>query len=66
MSDRPALAASGSYVYVAWTDDTPGNQEILYRKSVDSGSTFEDILIDVSNNAGLSIFPAMAHYDTQL
>ncbi|MPZ07185.1 MAG: S8 family serine peptidase [Nitrososphaeraceae archaeon] len=57
---------AGSYVYVAWADDTTGNQEILYRKSVDSGSTFEDILIDVSNNAGSSIFPAMAHYDTQL
>lgn len=63
---RPVITALGNYVYTAWADDTPGNFEILYRKSVDSGSTFEDITIDISNNAGVSLSPAMAYYDTQL
>ena len=40
VSERPAIAASGSNVYVAWYDDSPGNDEIYFRRSTDKGATW--------------------------
>lgn len=57
-SDRPAIAASGNNVYVVWFDNTPGNAEILYRRSTDGGGTFGST-INLSNNAGSSFEPAI-------
>jgi hypothetical protein len=54
LSELPALAVSGSVVHVVWTDNTPGNPEIFYRRSLDDGSTFSAIIKNLSNNAGLS------------
>jgi hypothetical protein len=45
-------------VYVAWEDDTSGNNEILFRVSNDNGRTFEPV-INLSNNIGDSINPRM-------
>jgi hypothetical protein len=59
VSDFPAVAASGNNVYVVWEDNTSGNDEILYRRSIDGGANF-DPTINLSNNAGLSLFPAVA------
>jgi len=28
------------YIYIAWSDDTTGNEEIFYRKSTDTGATW--------------------------
>jgi len=36
-----ALHVLGSNVYVAWTDGTPGNNEIYFRKSADGGSNWQ-------------------------
>ena len=36
----PAIAASGDNVYVAWSDKTLGNPEIIFRASMDGGETF--------------------------
>ena len=33
ISTDPAISISGSTVHVAWRDDTPGNFDILYRRS---------------------------------
>ena len=41
ISTEPDVAASGANVYVAWTDWFPGNPEIYFRKSADSGATWE-------------------------
>ena len=46
-----AVAASGNNVYVVWHDDTPGNFEILYKKSTDGGANF-GATVNLSNNAG--------------
>ena len=46
-----AVAISGDNVYVVWHDDTPGNLEILYKKSTDGGTNF-DATVNLSNNAG--------------
>ena len=39
-SQHPQIAVSGSNVYLAWTDDTSSNKQILFRMSSDEGSRF--------------------------
>ncbi len=41
-SSRPRIAASGNNVYVVWQEFTPTSYDILFRASVDSGSSFGD------------------------
>jgi 3D (Asp-Asp-Asp) domain-containing protein len=53
------LAASGSSVYVAWQDDTLGNDEILFRRSADNGATWKQA-VNLSNNPGRSETPQIA------
>jgi hypothetical protein len=58
ISEHPQIAISGNNVYIAWIDDasssssssTIKNQEILFRKSIDGGSTFDKI-INLSNSS---------------
>jgi hypothetical protein len=52
-SEHPQIAVSGSNLYVAWTDNTPLNQEILFKMSTDGGNTFYKS-INLSNNSGNS------------
>src|SRR5918996_2248739 len=55
-SEHPQIAISGNNVYVAWIDDasfsssTTKNQDILFRKSIDGGNTFDGI-INLSNSS---------------
>jgi hypothetical protein len=53
---EPSLIVNGENVYVAWTDGTPGNFEILLAKSTDGGETFGEPL-NISNNEGFSSDP---------
>lgn len=36
----PEISASGNNVYVVWSDNTPGNNEIMFGASADGGKTF--------------------------
>jgi hypothetical protein len=58
-STAPAVAVSGDNVYVVWSDNSPGNFEILYRRSTDGGETFGDT-VNLSITAGDSSAPAVA------
>jgi len=58
-SDLPAIAASGSNVYVVWFDNTPGNFEIFLRKSVNAGDIFGST-VNYSHSTGDSIAPTIA------
>ena len=58
-SETPAIAAADNSVYVVWRDSTPGNFEILYRRSTDGGATFGPTE-NLSNNAGSSTRPSIA------
>jgi hypothetical protein len=56
-SEHPQIAISGDNVYIAWIDNassssssTIKNQEILFRKSIDGGNTFDKI-INLSNSS---------------
>lgn len=51
LSDDVQLAITGSNIYVVWTDDTTGNREILFTKSIDGGDTFSEP-VNLSNNSG--------------
>jgi hypothetical protein len=48
-SEHPQLSAFGSNVYALWADNTPGNREVLFAKSTDNGTSFEDAR-NLSNN----------------
>ena len=57
----PALAVSSNNVHVVWHSGSEGgNFDILYRRSLDGGSTFPNIIKNLSNNMGISGFPAIA------
>jgi len=58
---RPQIFASGSYVHVVWADVESGNvaNEIKYRTSTNSGSSFQSI-VNVSNSSADSIEPEIA------
>ena len=53
-----AICDSGN-IHVVWYDNTPGNYEILYRRSEDNGNTWSQ-KTNISNSAGLSYVPAIA------
>jgi hypothetical protein len=40
-SSDPVLAVAGKSVHIAWYQDFSGNQDILYRRSIDSGKHWE-------------------------
>jgi BNR repeat-like domain len=42
-SRDPAIAANASGIYVVWQDDTPGNNEIYFKKSTDGGAAWRPI-----------------------
>lgn len=62
-SEHPQIAISGNNVYVTWIDDTPLSpttvtgtkvKELLFRSSIDGGSTFDKI-INLSNSSNSRI-----------
>jgi hypothetical protein len=60
-SSYPQLAVSGINVYVVWEDTSSasGSFDIFFKRSMDNGQTFGDI-INISNNTGNSINPQLA------
>lgn len=58
-SGNPALTVSGANIFVIWHDGTPGNSEIFFRKSVDSGASWQSPQ-RLTNNTGTSWWPAIA------
>jgi len=57
-SDFPDIAVNGSNVYVTWYDDTPGNPEIVVRKSANGGEAWQASQ-RITNNAGGSFNPVI-------
>jgi len=64
-SSNPILARSGVNLYVAWTDGTPGNSEVYFRKSADGGSTWQSSK-RLTNNLGYSAAENMAVNSTNV
>jgi hypothetical protein len=62
-SQYPSIAATGNYVYVAWHDDTSGNDDIYFIRSTDNGKNWgARTRIDLGDAAGanLSYYPRLA------
>lgn len=57
-STYPAMAVSGSVIHAVWQDDTPGNNEIYYKKSTDNGATWS-AMKRITNDAGISAYPSI-------
>jgi hypothetical protein len=50
LSGRPIVTAFDSNIYVVWIEDTPEEKQIWFRKSTDSGSTFDEAINLGSSN----------------
>jgi hypothetical protein len=69
-SRYPSVAAAGSYVYVAWEDNTPvtgsgGSFEIWMRVSSNNGASFGSA-IRITTNTGASVDPSVAAVGSDL
>ena len=59
LSYLPRIATDGkNSVYVVWTDNSPGNYNILFRKSGDGGASFDKPII-LDDLKGVSNFPSI-------
>jgi len=67
-SENPKIKASGNNVYVAWEEDPDAelpNDEIFFRASTDSSSTFAST-INLSQNTGGSLVPQIAAFNNDV
>jgi hypothetical protein len=51
-SEHPQIASVGNHVYVIWADDSSGQREIMFSKSLDSGKTFSNRIVVSQNSLG--------------
>ena len=66
ISSFPAIAMSGSNVYVVWEDlASLATKEVLYRTSADNGATFPAIISNLSADPGESENPSIAYHNSQ-
>ena len=68
VSATPQIASSGSNVYVVWADNVDGlsiNQEIAFRQSSDTGSSFSPT-ISISSSSGESTNPRISTHGTNV
>jgi hypothetical protein len=54
VSSPPQIAAAGKNVYILWTDGSSRKDSIYFRRSIDSGATFENA-INLTNNNNIKI-----------
>jgi hypothetical protein len=62
----PAISAFGNNVYVVWSDDSPGNADILFKRSLDSGESFSIDSTNLSNSDGFSFHSSLAAVDNSI
>lgn len=58
-TQNPAVAVFGSSVFLAWNDDTKGNDEIYVRKSTSGGAAWQAAQ-RLTRTAASSLFPRLA------
>lgn len=59
-STVPSIAVLANNVHIVWTDNSSGNDEILYSISTNNGATFGSVLTNLSNNNVRSTIPDIA------
>jgi len=58
-SESPAISASGTSVYMAWVNNSPGNNEIFFQASLNGGIHWQP-RVRLSSTSGASLHPAIA------
>lgn len=51
-SEHPQIASVGNHIYVVWADDSSGQREIMFSKSLDNGETFSNSIVVSENSLG--------------
>ena len=64
-STDPQIALYNNNLYVVWSDDSTGNGDIYFKRSVDNGTTFGSVE-NLSNSPGNSTDPQIALYNNNL
>jgi hypothetical protein len=64
-STDPQIALYNNNLYVVWSDDSTGNGDIYFKRSVDNGTTFQSVE-NLSNSPGNSTDPQIALYNNNL
>jgi hypothetical protein len=64
-STDPQISTYQNNVYLVWTDDTTGNRDIYYKRSVDNGTTFGSSE-NLSNNPGNSTDAQISTYQNNV
>src|SRR5215216_953323 len=54
------IAVHQNNVYVVWSDATTGNGDIYFKRSVDNGTTFDEIENLSTNKTGSAFFPQIS------
>jgi hypothetical protein len=60
----PQISSEGDNVYIVWTDDTPGNNDIFFSVSTDGGLIFSEP-DNISENVGGSFEPQISSTTSQ-
>jgi hypothetical protein len=58
-STDPLIASQGNNVYLVWADNSVGDYDIIFRRSTNNGTSFEDT-INLSTSSGNSVEPSLA------
>ncbi|MGD1834444.1 MAG: sialidase family protein [Nitrososphaeraceae archaeon] len=64
-SNNQEISAFNENVYVVWQDTDPNNNQnssIFFKRSIDSGNTFNDIAIELANNTN-NAYPKVNSYE---
>src|SRR6187551_3837950 len=64
-STDPQIALFNNNLYVVWSDDSTGNGDIYFKRSIDNGTTFESVE-NLSNSPGNSTDPQIALFNNNL
>jgi hypothetical protein len=64
-SEHPQVAVYGNSVYALWADNTYGNREVLFTRSVDNGASFDSIK-NLSNNTSDSLNQEIAVFGNNI
>lgn len=64
-SEHPQISATENNVYILWIDNSNGTRQILFRKSVDGGENF-DQMIKLSKNISSSYNAELAAFGSSL
>ncbi|CAN5243551.1 hypothetical protein BH18THE2_BH18THE2_23620 [soil metagenome] len=65
-STNPQITLYNKNVYVVWSDDSTGNGDIYFKRSIDNGTTFDTVNNISQNNTGSSSDPKIGTHSNNV